>query len=370
MSALQAFLRAGGTPKDLLAKYAIKSSRHLAYSNLVMFKYNQIESPFHEPIVQQARGPILDEADNWAFVSRPFDKFFNHGEQLAAEIDWSTARVQEKLDGSLCTLYFYDGKWHVATSGTPDAGGECNGMGVTFRDLFWQVFEEQRIELPGRYNGTPMYTDLTFMFELMTPYNRVVVRHAERKIALLAIRRRETGDYIGRVPEVFPNCPDVRSFPLQTLDDIAASFAAMDPLAQEGYVVVDAASRRLKVKHPGYVALHHLRGDGFGPKRILDVIRKGETTEILANFPEWKPEFVRIQASLDEMVATIERDYAELKDIPVQKDFALRAVKTKCSAALFSLRSGKVATARQFLSEMFIGRLMELLELRDVEVSE
>jgi hypothetical protein len=53
----------------------------------------------HEPIVRESRGVILDEADDWRVVARAFDKFFNYGESGADEIDWGTARVQEKVDG-------------------------------------------------------------------------------------------------------------------------------------------------------------------------------------------------------------------------------------------------------------------------------
>ena len=34
-------------------------------------------------------------------------KFFNHGESNADIIDWKTARVYEKLDGSIITMYWY-----------------------------------------------------------------------------------------------------------------------------------------------------------------------------------------------------------------------------------------------------------------------
>lgn len=170
MSALRTYLRNGGTIENLLSQYAIKAVRHRTYQNLILFKYNQIESPFREPIVQSARGTILDELDNWRHVSRPFSKFFNYGEGLAATIDWSKARVLEKLDGSLVCLYFYAGKWHVQTSGTPDATGDVNGMGLTFADLFWQVFGELKLPLPSELPSLVPASDVTFLFELTTPY--------------------------------------------------------------------------------------------------------------------------------------------------------------------------------------------------------
>jgi hypothetical protein len=347
---LTEFLRNGGLPEDLLEKYAIKAKRHGVYTNLVQFKYSQIASIMSEPLVQQARGIILDEDNGWAVVARPFDKFFNYGEPNAAEVDWSTARVQEKLDGSLMILYFYDGAWHVASSGTPDAAGDVNGSEETFADLFWRVWEEKGY-LP------PRDTSFTYCFELMTKHNRVVVQHPENRLVLIGMRHTEHG-YEERVDYEWASCAGapprsgwerVKYFRLQSIADVEQTFAVMDPLKQEGYVVVDADFKRLKVKHPGYVAIHHMK-DGFGPKRALDIIRTGEKTELLAHFPEWRPEFDATQARFDAFVRDLESLYAAHQAIPVQKDFAAAVKHSPSSAALFSVRAGKAASIREFMA--------------------
>ncbi len=112
----------------MIANYAIKVVAHRQYPHLISLKYSQIDSPMGEKIVQQCRGIVLDRSQDWAIVSYPYDKFFNYGEGHRATVNWSTARVYEKLDGSLMTLYFYEGAWHVQSSGTPDAGGEVGGL--------------------------------------------------------------------------------------------------------------------------------------------------------------------------------------------------------------------------------------------------
>ena len=60
----QDFLRSGGTLKDLEARFAIKANRSSVHPSLVLLKYNQIDSPMGERLVQECRGLILDEADN------------------------------------------------------------------------------------------------------------------------------------------------------------------------------------------------------------------------------------------------------------------------------------------------------------------
>lgn len=351
---VQSFLRDGGTLEQLTEKYAIKARRHGAHANLVLLKYDQINSPMGEPLVQECRGVILDEANGWNVVARAFDKFFNHGEGHAAPIDWSTAKVQEKVDGSLCMLYHYNGEWHVATTGTPDASGSVYDKGLTFAALFWRVFKAMGLPLPEAA------TNKAFLFELTTPLNRIIVKQTEERLTLLGIRRRDGTWYD---PEGWADVyPAVRSYPLASFDDVVASFAAIDPLSQEGYVVVDGAFNRVKVKHPGYVALHHLRGEGIPtPKRALEVVLAGETTEVLAAFPEFADLISDAETRLRDLGAIVDAEYERIKHIPIQKDFALEAVKNRCSAALFQRRQGRIPSSEAFLRSMQIDTLVDVL---------
>ena len=114
------------TLKKLKVTYGINSKNHPEFKNLIHLKYTQSVSPMQEAIVQDCRGIILDTKDDWNVVSMAFSKFFNHGETKAATIDWTTATVQDKADGTLCVLYAYADGWHIATTGTPDAGGRIS----------------------------------------------------------------------------------------------------------------------------------------------------------------------------------------------------------------------------------------------------
>jgi hypothetical protein len=53
---------------------------------------------------------VLDEKREWKIVVFPYEKFFNFNESFAAKLDWDEHTiVTEKSDGSLMTLYYYDG---------------------------------------------------------------------------------------------------------------------------------------------------------------------------------------------------------------------------------------------------------------------
>jgi len=190
--AVQSYLRSGHTLADLAKHYAIKATYSKVNPSLVLLKYNQIDSPMGSPIVQECRGLILDEANDWAIVSHPFHKFFNYGEGHAAKIDWPSAVYLEKLDGSLMQLYFYNGNWFVASSGQPDASGQVHdNANKTFSDLFWQIWYEKDVGVLSDLDP-----DFTYLFELTSPENRVVISHAESNLTLIGQRNRVTGQEV------------------------------------------------------------------------------------------------------------------------------------------------------------------------------
>jgi len=369
---LQNFLRSGGTIEDLATKFAIKTNRHSKYNNLVLFKYDMIESPMVSTLVQECRGVILDEKNNWEIVSRPFDKFFNYGEGHAKNIDWTTAKVQEKVDGSLATIYVYDNAWHIATSGTCDAGGLVNDFGFTFAELFWKTFEQYDIVLPNKN------CSMSFMFELTSQYNKIVVRHTQPGLTLLGGRNLLTQQEITAetalkffqswdpdkrtgVRRAFDKLHAVKEYPLTSFEECIATFPSIDPTSQEGYVVVDGNFNRVKVKSPAYVALHHMKDALGSAKALVTVALNGEIDEVIVSFPEFKEELTIAKAKIYDLVVELETAYDKIKHHTLQKDFALEAIKTRCSSALFAVRGGKSPSIRSHLQKMSIDSIMSVL---------
>jgi hypothetical protein len=330
--------------EELQSAYAIPAKRHRLFPNLVMLKYNQINSPMNELIVQQCRGIILDETNGWAAVSYPFDKFFNYGEPNAAGIDWPHAKVYEKLDGSLMTLYWYQGAWQVASSGTPDAGGPAHERGITFAELFWKTWNTLGYALPSDQHQC-------YMFELMTPENRVIMQHADSRLVLIGVRDLTTFGEQDPAPIASANSwQAVTAYPLATLEECVTAATKMTGINGEGFVVCDSGFRRIKVKSPQYVALAHMK-DTLSPRSMLEVIRKNESDEFLNYFPEIRPVYESVKARFDELLAALEAEYAATKHIESQKEFALAIKSSRCSSALFALRNRKAATLKEYFAD-------------------
>ncbi len=322
-------------------EYGIVARQSEVNPELYLFKYSQIDSPMKERIVQESRGIILNRDNNWSIVARPYDKFFNYGEGHAAEIDWDTATCYDKLDGSLVTLYYYKGKWRVATSGNPDAAGEVwNGFGkkISFADLFWQTWNKQGYKVPTADGGESRFAfshgeiqykhweSISFMFELMTPYNKVVVQHFESKLVLHGARSIKSGNelYINPIATQFgwEACP---TFPINTIEDIVASAEYINPINNEGYVVTDLNFNRIKVKSPQYVALHHMR-DSLSPRRMLEIVATNEGSEFLTYFPELEEMYNETKLQYNKLIVLLSNEIGTLLHTypnPSRKDIGL-----------------------------------------------
>ena len=87
----------------LIEEYRINIKEEYPFA---IFNYG-IDCDFSNPIVQEARGIIIDIED-CDVVCWPFRKFGNYNESYADKIDWNTARVQDKIDGSIIKLKSYN----------------------------------------------------------------------------------------------------------------------------------------------------------------------------------------------------------------------------------------------------------------------
>lgn len=345
---VQTFLRTNGSLERLKTLYAIKAVRSVKYPELVLLKYNQIDSPMDNPIVQECRGLILNESDDWAVVSYPFKKFFNYGEHHAAQIDWASARFQEKLDGSLIQLYFYKGKWCVATSGNPDAAGNVGDSNLTYADLFWRTWS-----ILG-YSTNRLPRSMTYLFELTSPENRVIIPHSTTRITLIGVRELWDSYY-----EVTPGysvdwLPKATTFPISSLEDALESFKRLDGSRMEGYVVVDQYFNRVKVKHPGYVALHHMRDKiGSSDKSLVSIFLSGETSELTSYFPEYKAQLDLIKDKYNKLCVDMDEQYDIIYEScgngkVNRKRFAEQAGKLPNSGYYFARLDDKIKSADEY----------------------
>lgn len=338
------FLKSHNNPLEKLnEEFGISSKRHSEYPELIQLNYSQIKSPKTNPIVQDCRGLIVNESNNWEIVALPFRRFFNYGEaESEKKIDWSTAKVQEKVDGSLIIVYFYKDKWHIATRGTPDGEAPVGNHGFTFKDLFLSI------KSPSLFNK--LNKNKTYLFEVCSEYNRVVVYYDQPKVFSLSSFDVNTLEEEGPIEDENP----VRYFPLEGI------LQQLNPLEQEGFVVVDKNGNRLKIKSPRYVALHHLAGS-MSKRRLLELIIYGESEEVLSYFPYLKKEHDLIKSKFDKLLGKIKEVWESSKHIEDKKSFALGVKDYPFAGILFNLRQDKISSIEEGLQDTPLNKLEKIL---------
>jgi len=295
--------------EEELAKppYSVKVKRHPERPNLVMFKYSQFDSDFTNPVVRCCRGSVYDIRED-GYVKpylMPFFKFSNYGENGADPIDWKGALyVRDKLDGSLLKLLKETDGDLWTTNGSFDIGVEVPELipaandenlkppytFASLRDYALRGHEEEIKRLPVGW---------TFMFELISPYNRIVVPYRETKLYLLGCRDQggleHTPEWAAETFGMDFSTPQI--YPLKNIDEVIDYCKTVDSIDREGVVVQDGNFNRIKIKTEHYLSLFFLKGeDHFSDERIFAAIKQGSIDDALAAWPELRPRTGEITA--------------------------------------------------------------------------
>lgn len=257
-----------------------------------IFNYG-IDCDFSDPIVQEARGIIID-IENCDVVCWPFRKFGNYNESYADKIDWNTARVQDKIDGSIIKLWWnrMTGKWQFSTNGTINADTAlANQMTQeTFLDVIRKADNYCEIIL-----RLPIFNkDYTFIFELVSPETQVVVKYPKPHLCHIGTRSNISGQEMDS--DIGIEKP--KEYPLKSLDDCVTAAGELNKsddgqvhgVKKEGFVVVDGNWNRIKIKSPDYLMLHRMSSNtNFSKERIISIIRDGSVSvqDICEDFPNF-----------------------------------------------------------------------------------
>ena len=250
--------------KILFDDYAVKVKKD---GNYAIFNYG-FNCVYSNPIVQEARGIIIDYV-NLEVVCWPFRKFGNHNESYADDIDWSTAKVLEKVDGSIIKLW-YDrslSRWQFSTNGTIRAESASieNYAGLYFSDVITRA--DNYADIPFE----KLDKDCTYIFELVSPETKVVINYDMTSLYHIGTRNNLTGQEY----DVDIGIKKPKSYPLSNLHDCLTAATELnqntdggdDEVAYEGFVVVDDNWHRVKIKSPDYLVMHRLRDSRSFTKR-------------------------------------------------------------------------------------------------------
>lgn len=354
----------------LKEELGIKYSKNEKYPDLYCLNYDQINSPKIHPIVRECRSLVLgvygnttkhgDFYEEFYVVSRSFDRFFNYQEvEETSDININELVAAEKVDGSLVSMFYYQDKWLYRTRSMimPDESMTINGTKTTWHELidpfigFMECFSANISE------------NNTYIFEVVSPQNRVVTRYDEPAAYFLGARENKTGEYVTN--EVYLpleiSVPEFYIF--KTIDDCLTSAKSL-PNLEEGYVMCTRDGEPvMKVKSPAYVAAHRLRGETvLTGKRVMDMIFLNEQEEYLSIFPEDEDMFNKYLSALEGLRYDFDHLWHKTKDIEDQKEFALAVKDFSISGMLFNKRKDPDLSFDDIFDKLFTSNKYKLIE--------
>lgn len=323
--------------------------------------YDQIESRNSDPLTIECRGLILAKRDGspvsnsdvlgeTIILCRPMDRFFNQGQGEAAVIDFSDPAtvLMDKLDGTLTNLYFdpFLKEWCVSTRSVPDADTSIDGFEeFTFRRLFEialcqeaanRGFVKSRAEGMSTHMEFVAFTNhlsksFTYCFELTAPENQVVVRYEKPGLTCLAIRNTQEGWETKQFKELFGEfvgeiVPFIKEHHFSCLDEVVEFICSKNPSEFEGMVARDKNYKRVKMKHPGYLALSSLKGSATSsPRRLMELVLLEKGDDVMPLLPAHAQKaLAELQESLLTFVKTYDELFIKLRSkCESRKDFAL-----------------------------------------------
>jgi len=319
--------------------------------------YDQLEAKDNDVIACECRGLVLEcqrvpqygeVVGSTRILALPMHRFFNHGTGYAAPVDFNNARFYEKLDGTCCILYWDRMlmRWCVATRSVPDADLNIDGHpNKTFTSLFWKAFEASggSVEALDYARGNQ-----TFVFELCTPENQVVVHYPDYRVYLLAVRDIHSG--LEDLPyswamqigvEVAP------SYDLSSVDDMMRFVNDRNPSQHEGVVVCDNRFNRVKVKNAAYMALSRVRDAAAkSPRALLEIILAGKDDDVAPMLPTYLQDaMLKQRDALRKLIYWMDTEYDRLYDLD-RKTFAghIQAEGAWMMAPFMSRYSGKCSS--------------------------
>lgn len=217
------------------AKGLLKKQAHPTLP-LLIWNYSELTqfSKQWDEVTLLARALITDVSGK--IVARSFPKFFNMGERENEEIT-SQFVIQDKMDGSLGIMFWYEDRWRIASRGSFTSDQACKAQQL----------------LDAKYDVHSLDPTLGYSVEIIYPANRIVVNyHTREELVFLAAFH----------PDGTESFPDMTKSGLSQVKQYKfEDFRVIRDLDwdnAEGFVVRFSNGFRLKLKFEGYLKLHRV----------------------------------------------------------------------------------------------------------------
>ncbi len=350
--------------------------------------YDQIMAKSGDPVAEQCRGMVIRPTqwdwavfkDDWKMpvvgdidvAAWPMNRFYNFGDAASHQIDWNDPelRVYEKVDGT-CIIAYWDShqnRWHAATRSVSEADlpihlGDMQIGDMTFSQLFLKALILTREELSGKpvdwvVDGPDkvihLNKELTYVFELVSPHNQIVVSYPEPRVYLLAARHTASGVELPIEELRLEHVRRPRTWPLKDAVAVGAFVNSMSPSELEGTVTCDSSFRRQKIKSIAYVLAHKTKDNvTASPRNALEAIIHEKLDDVIPLVPkDVGDKMLKMQDDYARFCRNIDRNFAVFKANAAgsRKDFAQNVIASgDWTAPYFNLWEGRSDSGRGWI---------------------
>jgi T4 RnlA family RNA ligase len=309
---------------------------------IAMFDYSlTIPNDFAGEDAFECRGSLFQVDENNEYVKTlvlPFEKFFNVHEYDFGNNDSLYATVKKtfgvdvrsskdllalpiknvmvKEDGSIISAYELNGKILCKSNSSVTSDYARKAEELLYADSYLYEMVSQLV-----------YKNKVVIFELKLTDLPIVIQHKEDSLVVLAVRDRETGEYMEyeKVAKHFGG-----NFVVEVKDHDPSEFEQLQQTLEntEGFVILTECGLRYKLKTQWYIDRHHRVSYLFSSARnIWETYINGDLDDCYASFSENqlnKERLDNVVARCDELYKKIIHDgvetYNSLKHLE-RKDF-------------------------------------------------
>ncbi len=223
------------------------------------------------------RGIILDE--NGRVIQRPFRKFFTFKQYITKtkilltegetmKLPDCNFKIYEKVDGSMATLYWIDGKPYLCSQRSFVSPNAVKATEILY----------------NKYNHllNTLRKDVTYVFEVLHPNTRVMVNYDDREdLVLLGIVDNETGEDLPTENTGFSTPKDYTNEygHIKDLEELVN----LNISNLEGFVLQYENGLRVKLKFPWFSEAHFLASKIMHNEKVI--YESVKTLRDLLNLP-------------------------------------------------------------------------------------
>ncbi len=262
MSKIKDYLLSGRTLTDLKQEFNIYMNFDEVHP-LVVFDYTML-SPKESDITKEARGLILN-TKTFDVVSMSLPAFYENDSEYSkttlGQIDWESARLLTKYDGTQITLYHFEDKWLLGTRFIPVGVWTVYSINspinsITWTELFHECLEENNTSFSAFTEN--LDKNLCYTFEIATPKNKGGISYDKHILKLISVvdLKSEKEVPIDNILANFEHEDFYRPeyFNVYSVEDCLEYLEVYsNPNKYEGFVLVDKYYNRVKFRNQLYV---------------------------------------------------------------------------------------------------------------------